>query len=84
MLVDAMSGEITERWYDKPTKYGFTNQDHPIAKLEKLSGVATDIRKITSLYRKRYMSDDAYTLIDGLPYRLNNLLGYPIFIANSI
>ena len=83
MLVDAMSGEITERWYNKPTKFGFVNQDHPIVKLEKLGGIATGTRKITSLYRKRYMSDDASMLIDGVSYRLNDLVGYPIFIANS-
>lgn len=84
MLIDAMSGEFTGRWYSKPTKYGFVNQEHPLVKLVKLGGTKTDTRKITSLYRKRYMSNDAHMLVNGVSYRLNDLVGYPIFIANSV
>ena len=57
--------------------------DHPIVKLEGLGAVRGDVRRITSLYYKRYMINEQCYVVDGQERCVNDLLGYPIFIAEE-
>jgi hypothetical protein len=55
--------------------------DHPIMKLERLGALRGDLRRITSLYYKRYITNEQCYIVDGQERCVNDLLGYPIFIA---
>ncbi len=58
---------------------------HPVDKLRELGGVALDSRKIESLYRTRYMTDEMFVGGGrGTSGRCNDLLGYPVFIAEPL
>jgi hypothetical protein len=59
---------------------GRGNSDHPLQKLERLGGIVTDTRTITSLYTVRYMTNEQCYTVNGREFRVNDLLGYPIFI----
>lgn len=54
---------------------------HPIDKLVSLGGVVVDERKIECLYRVRYVTDEQCFEYNGSSIRVNDLLGYPIYIA---
>lgn len=55
----------------------------PLATLQEIGGIPQDQRKIQTLYRKRYISDDQYVLIDGTSHRCHDLFAYPIYIASA-
>jgi hypothetical protein len=59
---------------------GRGNSDHPVVKLQLLGGVVTGTRYISSLYTKRYMSNEQSFVHGGREIRVCDLLGYPIFI----
>jgi hypothetical protein len=59
---------------------GRGSADHPIVKLERLGGVITGTRYITSLYTKRYISNEQSFVHAGREMTVCDLLGYPIFI----
>jgi hypothetical protein len=65
-------------------KFGRHSTDHPIEKLKRLGGVVTDTRRIISLYFKRYLTNEQCYRLDGRDRRVNDLLGYPIFIAEPL
>jgi hypothetical protein len=73
--------------YLKPYKFEgkaeFENKDHPIKILEKLGAFIQPGRKIRSLYRKRYITDEMYFKNWRRRHRSNDLVAYPIFIAES-
>ena len=53
--------------------------------LEKVGFVAQTERKITALYRKRYISNDKFTINKlGQVQRCWGLFAYPIFIASQM
>ena len=54
----------------------------PLATLQEIGGIPQDQRRIQTLYRKRYISDDQYVLIDGASRRYYDLFAYPIYIAS--
>ena len=59
--------------------------ENPVDKLREFGGVPSNEREITSLYRMRYMTDEVF--IGGgrdVGLRRHDLLGYPIFIAESL
>ena len=54
---------------------------HPIDKLAKLGGVVTDERWLESLYFVRYITDEQVYAPKGVPVRVNDIVGYPIYIS---
>jgi len=60
---------------------GRGNFGHPIEKLRPLEVIPGDERRITSLYKPRYLTNEQCYLWEGQKRRVNDLLGYPIFIA---
>ncbi len=67
---------------DEP--YGRWCNEHPITKLGRLNSIVMDTRKITTLYRKRYMTDEQCYVVNGQKRRVNDLLAYPLFIAAAM
>jgi hypothetical protein len=70
--------------YEGSEAFGRASYEHPIDKLKTFGAVTSERRKITSLYKKRYLSSEQCTLIGGREYRVNDLLAYPLFIAADI
>jgi hypothetical protein len=62
---------------------GRGSHDHPVAKLESLGARIGDLRRITALYKKRYFTDEQCYIWGGKQRRVNDLLGYPIFISDG-
>jgi hypothetical protein len=63
---------------------GRDNYSHPIDKLTALGGIVGDTREIQCLYRMRYMTNEQCFSKDGVEYRVNDILGYPIYIAEIL
>ncbi|NPC47563.1 hypothetical protein HPC50_10830 [Corallococcus exiguus] len=58
---------------------------HPVKKLIDCGAMSTgEVRKISSLYLKRYFTDEQCFSLSGVNYRTNDLLGYPLFIAREL
>jgi hypothetical protein len=53
----------------------------PLATLKEIGGIPESPRKIQTLYRKRFVSDDQYVMINGVSQRSYDLFAYPIYIA---
>jgi hypothetical protein len=60
---------------------GRGNNLHPVDKLVSLGGIPGQPRKIVTLYRCRYMTNEQVYAVGGSDRRVNDLLAYPIFIA---
>jgi hypothetical protein len=60
--------------------YGRGRDLHPVDKLKDIGGIATEERRIKSLYRKRYFTDEQVYSYKGECRRVNDLLGYPLYI----
>lgn len=56
---------------------------HPIDKLRRLGATASDQRRIVSLYRKRYVTNEQCYAHGGQRRRVNDLVGYPLYIADE-
>lgn len=56
---------------------------HPIERFERIGGVASEERRILSLYRMRYVTDEQVYVFRGKRHRVSDMLGYPLFIAAS-
>jgi hypothetical protein len=63
---------------------GRDSYSHPAEKLVASGGVLGDIREIECLYRIRYMTNEQCFNRDGTEYRVNDILGYPIYIAEAL
>jgi hypothetical protein len=70
MTTNKNGDEPLERW----------NFIHPIEKLKSLGAIEIDKRKLETLYRCRYITDEQSYTYKGIKYRTNDLLGYPIYI----
>jgi hypothetical protein len=58
---------------------------HPLKKLIQAGAVAVGTPKsILSLYRKRYITNEQCVEFRGTNYQTNDLLGYPVFIAEEL
>jgi hypothetical protein len=55
---------------------------HPIEKLQSIGALVGDLRNIRSLYVKRCLTNEQCYTLNGEPRRVNDLLGYPIFIED--
>jgi hypothetical protein len=63
---------------------GRGNYKHPIEKLASYGAIVGDEREIDILYRIRYMTNEQCFSKDGNEYRVNDILGYPIYIAQQL
>jgi hypothetical protein len=60
--------------------FGRGNRQHPIQKLAELGAFISDERWLESLYFVRYITDEQVYISNGDPVRINDLVGYPIYI----
>jgi len=68
---------------DREEPLGRWNPAHPTDKLKSIGGIVVDRRSVDVLYMARYMSDEQCFTKDDKPYRVHDLLGYPLYVANS-
>lgn len=61
--------------------YGRWHEGHPIKKLEQVGAIVLRPRKIESVYKVVYMSNEQSIVVDGRTTRINDILAYPLFIA---
>jgi len=68
---------------DNKEPFGRWNYIHPIDKLKSIGAIPIEERKIETLYRCRYISNEqSYTYKDKA-YRVSDLLAYPIYIKEA-
>jgi uncharacterized protein YcgL (UPF0745 family) len=67
---------------DNEEPFGRRNYAHPTDKLRSIGGIIVDRRCVDVLYKPRYMNDEQCFTKDGKAYRVHDLLGYPLYIAN--
>lgn len=65
-------------------KFGRNDMRHPIDKLVSLGAKVNATKKITCLYRKRYITNEQCFIFNNKEARVNDLLAYPIFIAEEV
>lgn len=73
------SSFYTRDW-DEPL--GRNNLKHPIEKLKDIGAVYVHKQKISTIYRKRYMTNEQCFIYKDRKYRCNDLLAYPLFILS--
>jgi|CZKJ01.1.fsa_nt_gi hypothetical protein len=73
------AGPTCEEW----EPFGRGSYDHPVRKLGSINGTAGDERWITALYTKRHVTNEQCYTWNGEKRRVNEVLGYPIFIAEA-
>jgi hypothetical protein len=61
--------------------FGRGNGRHPIEKLSQLGAFVSDKRRLESLYYVRYITDEQVFSPNGSRIRVNDVVGYPIYIA---
>jgi hypothetical protein len=69
---------FTKDW-DEPL--GRSSPQHPVDKLAQLGGFVSEERRLQSLYYVRYITDEQSYSVDGNGVRINDLVGYPIYIS---
>ncbi|PWU16350.1 MAG: hypothetical protein C5B50_13815 [Verrucomicrobia bacterium] len=68
---------------DEYEPFGRGSDLHPVDKLKKIGGIVVDKRKVRSLYRIRYFANEQTYRHEGEERRVNDLLGYPLYIASE-
>jgi hypothetical protein len=68
---------------DEFEPFGRGRDLHPVDKLKEIGGVVMDKRKVRSLYRIRYLSNEQTYNHNGQKRRVNDLLGYPLYISSE-
>jgi len=66
---------------NEPFGRGSTN--HPIEKLNQINALVSDTKRITTLYRLRYMTDEQCFHASDDRDRFHDILGYPLFISDA-
>lgn len=74
---------ITSQEFHGDEQLGRNSNQHPIEKIVKIGAVKLSTKKITCLYKKRYITDEQCYLFNGKDARVHDLLGYPIFISED-
>lgn len=64
-------------------RYGRDDPTHPIEKLRRAGGMPLRRRRVEIVYRVAAMTNEQATTIDGKEVRLNDILAYPLYIADS-
>ncbi|WP_425803999.1 hypothetical protein ACHOLT_19250 [Desulfitobacterium sp. Sab5] len=65
-------------------RYGRSTYEHPINKLTRIGAIKSSTKKITSLYQKRYITNEQCYIFANNETRVNDLLGYPIYISEEM
>lgn len=87
LLVDGIAGHDPE--FPRPPGglgldlYGRDDPAHPIDKLRRVGGMPLRRRRVEIVYRIAAMTDEQATTINGKEVRLNDILAYPLYIADS-
>lgn len=68
---------------DEFEPFGRGSDLHPIDKLKQIGGVVMDRRRIKSLYRIRYFTNEQTYRHEDQQRRVNDLLGYPLYISSE-
>lgn len=63
-------------------RFGRWQADHPIERLREIGGVVGSPRRIDSVYKIAYMTDEQSYPLDGEIYRVSDILAYPLYIAD--
>lgn len=64
--------------------FGRSNYAHPVDKLLSIGAIKSCTKRIISLYYKRYITDEQCFIFNGERSRVNDLLGYPLYIAEIL
>lgn len=88
LLVDVVAGhDVSLRAnpleYRGRDQYGRDDPAHPIDKLRRVGGTPLRPRSVEIVYRVAVMTDEQATTIGGREIRLNDILAYPLYIAES-
>jgi hypothetical protein len=69
---------FTPNW-EEP--FGRNSHKHPIEKLAELGAFVSEQRRLQSLYYVRYITNEQAYLSKGSEVRVNDVVGYPIYIS---
>lgn len=69
---------------DNKETFGRWNYVHPIEKLKSIGAIQIEERKIDTLYRCRYITNEQSYTYNNKKYRVCDLLAYPIYIKDDI
>jgi hypothetical protein len=88
LLVDVVAGHDPTLRANSPgsrarDQYGRDDPSHPIDKLRRVGGLPLRPRRVEVVYRIAVMTDEQATTINGKEIRLNDILAYPLYIADS-
>ncbi|MFD2167524.1 hypothetical protein ACFSJY_14840 [Thalassotalea euphylliae] len=86
MLLNGIKGEVSEPLWRGASgePLGRGSFRHPVEKLVDHGAIEIGERKIETLYRMRYLTNEqCYTHL-GVEHRVNDLLGYPIYMAELL
>jgi hypothetical protein len=86
LLVDAIAGHDPGLRVTPPSagdQYGRDNPAHPVDKLRLAGGIVLRPRRVEIVYRIAAMTNEQATTINGKELRLNDILAYPLYIADS-
>ena len=88
LLVDVIAGHDPGLRANLPgglatDQYGRDNPAHPIDKLRRVGGMPLRPRCVEIVYRIAAMTNEQATTINGKELRLNDILAYPLYIADS-
>ena len=67
---------------DRREPLGRNSAEHPIEKLANLGAFVSDERRLESLYYVRYITDEQAYSRNGVGVRINDVVGYPIYVAS--
>lgn len=62
--------------------FGRWQTDHPIERLRRIGGVVGAPRRIASVYKIAYMTDEQSYTYEGEELRVSDILAYPLYIAD--
>jgi hypothetical protein len=61
--------------------FGRWHEGHPIEKIKAIGAKVGRRRRIETVYKIGYMSDEQYIKVNGAEGRINDILAYPLYIA---
>lgn len=73
--------EATENFFARDAFDRYFSNLHPVQILKQLGASIFPPRKIRSLYRKRYITDEMIFKDDNGEHRSNDVVGYPVFVS---
>ena len=88
MVVDVIAktprldrGELRKVITSGDDVFGRWHDGHPIEKLERIGAIRQRARKIDTIYKIAYMTNEQSVTVNGKWTRINDILAYPLYIA---